>query len=315
MIIKLTTVYGKEIVPDKISEFCFTQSLGVACDSFWAYFYSDKPVDEILRVTAEEKGNVLFAGYCDCQKTSQDENGFKIYFFARSFASVLVDNQAEPFTYNNPSISQLVFSIAKKYGFVSKLPDIASESQYEVSSGTSCYGALSQFVMLLTGDYISVNANKEIVLLTKSESTVPLNTYDALSFTHTINRSEPCSQINFKKSFSEGRYRLHTKALISDALHITREQYINLSSLPQWQRENTVLQRLKSSYSDYNIIDVTLAGYVNFSLLQRFDYCLDTLNDEDYVLTEKKYIFDKNGKRTRLILKKNIDIKEITYVD
>ena len=36
---------------------------------------------------------------------------------------------------------------------------------------------------------------------------------------------------------------------------------------------------------------------------------------EDYLLFEKIYSVDKNGEQTKLVLRKNIDIEEVNYVD
>ena len=47
MIIELTTVDGKKITVDKFTELCFTQTAGVACDSLWTTFISDKCLDDI----------------------------------------------------------------------------------------------------------------------------------------------------------------------------------------------------------------------------------------------------------------------------
>ncbi len=311
MRLELEGVSGEILTVDKFTELCFTQSAGVACDSLWAYFYSDGDIFEISKVRAYENGRLVFNGFCDCQKRTEDSNGSKNYFYARSSACVLVDNEAQGVTYDKPSAKQLSLCNAEKYGFKTNLPDIYSNMKYEVSKGTSCFTAVNQFVLLLTGNCICVSPENEISLQLLSDDLKSLDKYNILSSVAIINRSEPYSQILFKKEYSSPQYSMHTESALAMEAGIERTAYINLSSLPQWQRERTVLQRLKDSFSDYKMLEIKVSGFADEVLLQRFNY----KTYSDYVLSEKRYVCDKNGEYTRLILKKNLDIKEITYVD
>lgn len=315
MKVEVETIDGKILTLSDIRELCFTQTVNVACDSLWLIFFSKTVKGEIVYVRVFDNEDLIFNGICDCQKNIFNENGCEIRLYARSTASLLVDNEAEPYTYEKPSARQLCFSIAEKYGFSAQLENIFSDMKYEVVKGTSCFGAISHFVSLLTGQKIEITPKNEIKLLKISENIKRLNSFNIISLSHTINRSEPYSQILFKKNFSESGYNMHTESLLSKRLGIDRKIYINLSSLPQWQRQNTVLQKLKDSYESYKVLEAVISGYVGDSLLQRFSYYGEAENYEDYAITERKYIYDKNGERTRLVLKKMIDIGEITYVD
>lgn len=315
MIIILNTVDKKQIMIKDAIEFNFTQSVDAACDSFWATFFVNTVIGEIVEVRVLQDNDIIFSGYCDCQKITNDKNGYKVYFYARSSASILVDNEAEPITYERPSARQLVFSIAQQYGFISKLPDIYSDSLYEVQKGVSRYGAINKFVKLLTGKQIYITPKKEVVYLEESDDVKELGKYNLIKSCYVINRSEPCSKINFKKQSSNNNYSLHTKSKTCEELRIDRQKFVNLSAIPQWQRENTIIDMIKSSFEGYKILEVTVSGYVTEHLCQRF-YYKDDINDYgELVLSEKQYICDKNGSRTKLVLRKNIDIKEITYVD
>lgn len=315
MTIFLNTVDNKQITVRDAFEYNFSQGVDAACDSFWASFFINSPIGEIVEVRVAENDNIIFSGYCDCQKITRNRNGYKVYFYARSCASVLVDNEAEPITYEKPSAAQLVYSLAQSYGFVSKLPNIYSDSLYEVQKGVSCYGAINKFVKLLTGNQIFVTPKKEIIILEKSSDVKELSKYKLLSSIYTINRSEPCSKINFKKQSSNVAYSLHTKSKACEELKIDRQKYINLSAIPQWQRENTVIDTIKSSFDRYKTLEAVIAGFVDEPLLQCFHYRDEVGDYGELVLTEKQYISDKNGVRTKLTLMKDIDIKEITYVD
>lgn len=315
MKVMLEMLGGRKITVTDIKEFNFIQTAGVPCDGLWMYFSTDGSVDEICRVKAYEGDRLIFNGFCDTQKSTENASGSELFVFARSGAALLVDNEAEPFTYDKPSAKQLCFTYARKYGFVSKLPEIYSNMKYEVVKGTSCYGAISNFVSLLTGNSIAVTPENEITLLTASEDVRHFSGYNIISLKHTINRSEPYSQILYKKSYREPRYSVHTEAVLADELGINRSVYMNLSSLPQWQRENAVAQRLRQSYRDYKVLELEVSGYADEPLLQRFNLITHKGRYENYQLTEKKYVRDKYGDYTRLTLKKITDIKERTYVD
>lgn len=315
MKISIFTVSGFEYCDLDLTEINFTQTAGVPCDSLCFYFKSDTFIDEINKVTAYDGDGLIFNGYCDCQKRIETENGYENYIYARSSACILVDNEALPFTYNCPTSKQLWYSFAKEKGFENGLPDVTGREKYEVSKGTSCFGAIRQFVELKTGKIMYVSPKNELKCFEKSEIIKDLGLYKILSSTSTVNRSEPVSRLCVKKTSDDTKYSLNIYAQICEEIGIDRTQYLNLQALPQWQRENSALSSLKSFFDDYKTLEVKVSGFVKDSLYQRFSYSGKNAEYLDYILTEKKYTFDKNGEITRLTLKKEIDIKEITYVD
>ncbi len=316
MKIVLKTISGMEYEPEEITEINFTCTAGIACDSIRLRFKSSDHCDEIVTVKAFNASEMIFNGYCDNQRISEDGGGYEVYIYARSSACILVDNEAEPFTYNMPTANQLCFTFARPFGFSGDMPVIESKEKYEVTKGTSCYGAISGFVSMAAGKHIYISPQNRIQLLEKSEDIENLGKYGVLSAATVINRSEPLTEVRFKKTSSASGYRLHMRAQARQDFNFNeRVRYVNLSSLPQWQREYTVLKTLKDSFEDYQTLEVTVTGYMSKPLLQRFSYSSAIGEYENYVLTEKEYIYSTSGERTRLTLKKEIDIKEITYVD
>ncbi|MGN0522377.1 MAG: hypothetical protein ACI4IQ_07050 [Eubacterium sp.] len=314
MKINIKTVDSKQYSIDKPVQIAFIRTAGAACDALSVRFKSDAFISEIVNVTAYNGDKLIFNGYCDNQRITQNDDGIEVYFYARSSACLLVDSQAQPFTYNRPTAKQLCLCFADKFGFECCLPEIHSKDKYEVAKGVSCYGAINNFVSLITGSNVYVTPDNRLKLLSQSVNVKSLNDYKIVSASAITNRSEPISEISYKREASSG-YILHTSSCLSKELGISREQFVNLTSLPQWQRDYTVLKRLKDSFGDYKVLELTVSGYVEDELYQRFNYISAGGKYEDYVLTEKKYTFDKNGRFTRLTLKKILDIKEITYVD
>lgn len=309
------TVDDVKLEIENITRLTFSQSADAACDSVWAHFKSEAAIGEIASVMLLDGEKLVFNGYCDCQKTVEDRDGFEVYVFARSSASLLVDNQAEPYTYISPSAKQLCLLYANPFDIKCTLPEIYSTQSYQVLGGTSCYGAINQFVYFCTGYSIMVTPQNELCLLTPSDSVKSLDKYIVLSVKSTVNRSEPITIINYKDSLNANGYSHHTRSEYAESQKINRSRYVNLNSLAPWQRDFTVLQKIKKSFDEYKLLELEIAGFADEDLLQRFSFSSRSGDFDDYALTEKRYICDKSGKRTRLILRKMIDVKENTYVD
>lgn len=314
MKIIITDIDSREYYPENIYQITMTDTAEAACSSLCFRFKSKPLLSEISDVKAYDSGRLIFNGYCDCQKITADDDGYEIFIYARSSACILVDNQSEPFTFNCPSARQLWAQYARDKGFKYKLGDITCAEKYEVSSGTSCYGAINNFVSALTGNGIYISPYNEISVRTASSDLKNLDNYNILSACCVINRSEPVSVISYKRE-QDTDYRAHIKSRLAEEKKISRRRFVNLNSLPQWQRENTVYQKLKDCFDEYMLLEITVAGKVGDELFRRFSYSGEIGSFTDYILTEKKYTLDESGERTKLILKKAVDIGDITYVD
>ena len=176
------------------------------------------------------------------------------------------------------------------------------------------YGAINLLVSTITGNSIRINADNEIFMLKPSENILSLNDFSVISAKSIINRSEPISAVNYKKEFSY-LYDCHTYSQLAEKLGFSRQRYVNLAALPSWQRNYKISKMLKDSFKDYKRLEITLKGYVESELLQRFDYSGKLGDFNDYLLFEKVYSIDENAEQTKLILRKNIDISEVNYVD
>lgn len=314
MTVKVKTMNGDMTVLKKITELAFHQEADAPCDSLLVKYKAEEALDEIVEVMGYENGRLFFFGYCDYQSDLYDTNGYEGYIYARSSISILVDNQCLPYTYNSPTAKQLFLNCAKEHGFKNKMPEITSDEKYQVQLGTSCYGAINNFVGLITGGSVRANPDNELEVLSYSKEINSLEKYKIISQRRVINRSEPIGKIHFKR-LQGNEYDLHTKSLLAEKNMLSKSMYVNLASLPQWQREYTIKQKLKASFDNYYLFEIEIAGYADDRLLQRFSGHLLTGDFADYALVKKKYTIDKNGERTKLTLKKIMDEGEISYVD
>lgn len=314
MKIQMTDIDGREYHIKDVTQIIFTETVGAACASLSFRFMDKEKIGEIISVRAYLDGGIVFNGSCDCQRATANSKGFEVYIYARSSASVLVDSQSKPFTFNCPSARQLWAEYARDLGFEYSLPEISCNEKYEVSSGTSCFGAINNFVYALTGNEIVITPENKISLGTLSKDIKSLNGYTVLSASAVINRSEPVGEICYKRE-QDTDYKAHLVSQLAMEKGLGRTRYINLNSVAQWQRANTVSRKMKGFFDDYMLLEITVKGTVDEKLYQRFCYCGEIGKYDDYILTEKKYTFDGSGEKTRLVLRKNIDMGDTVYVD
>lgn len=305
---------GKSFVLSQIRELTFIQTFGAACDAAAVSFDILDDIGEATTLRLYSADRLIFNGRCDTQQISVSGSGRRGYIYARSSASLLVDSKSQPYTFDEPTAKQLYVNYARDKGFSCELPEIICKDRYEVSLGTSCFGAINNFVSLITGNEIYVDCNDCIRLRSDSEDIKRFDGYNILSLTKIINRSEPITQINFKNRLSN-EYNLHTKARLAEDMDIERVEYMNLNSLPQWQRDYTIQRRLRNSFTDYKTVRATVQGWCSEEIGQRFCCKSQAGSFDDYVLREKKYCLNSTGEHTCLVLKKKTDMEAITYVD
>ena len=307
-------VSGRSFIPDGITELTLLEETDVPCGSIALKFTPAGMPDELKGVRVFRDGKLIFSGCVDTQRTSADEGGTECFVYARSGICALVDNQAEPFTYCCPSTDQLFACCAEDSGFTNGIANISSGEKYEIPQGTSCYGAINNFVSLLTGSSVYATAKNELKIRQISEDVKPLDGSKIIGFSYVINRSEPLTQIDYKR-VQGVKYGIHARSFAAAGRGINRRRFINLGSLPQWQRERTVSNRLKRSFDSYRLAEVKTAGFAEAELMQRMSLDCGLGHFDGLLLIKKKYISDKNGEYTFLTFRQLTDIEEVTYVD
>lgn len=290
-----------------------SRNIDAACDGLRLSFTADFSLDEINRVEIYNGDEKIFNGCCDTQRDSVSSQGYDCFIYARSSACILVDNEAKPFTYNCPSAKTLYIENAEEHGFIYSLPEIYCNSGYQVNKGMSCFSAINSFVYGITGKNMLINVNNEIVL-PDSNSSVSPDDYHIISEKRIINRGSVISSVDYR-AYNENDYSHHIKSRFFESKKINRTIKRNLLSLPEWQRDCTLMNTLRSAASSYNTIELVIDGCADLPLYADAEYKSSRLgNVENYCISSVCIIGDKNGERTRLTLSKSIDLKEITYV-
>lgn len=306
---------GKSYEISDVISYELTSEIGAACDGLRLKFRMESPPGEIYSVKAYDDGKLIFSGFCDLQQAVTDKDGTEYFVYARSSASLLVDNEAAPRQYTYPSARQLWFSNAKELGFECGLPDISSKNSYLVSKGTSCYGAINDFVSAVYGSSVYVTPENVLKVFEKSKKVKRLSDYKVSSAAVVISRSSPLSETAYKIN-STDNYIYHFKSRFSEKQGINRKRLLNLSSLPAWQRETTAVKRMNDALSDYYSVRAVICGKCDFQLNDRVYADIVSGFDKDvFYVNEIIKCKDKNGEKNTVILKKEISGELINYVD
>ena len=305
---------GRVFEAKSIISYELIAEVAAPCDGLRLSFFCQNNIGEICSIKVYRKDKLVFNGYCDKQKITFSKSGKICFIYARSSASLLVDNEAVPCQYENPSARQLWFSNAKEFGFSTDLPEFYSSNSYRVSKGTSCYGAINDYIFAISGMLVYATPENELKIYEKSKEVKRLDDYNVLSLSYVINRSEPIGEIDYKIN-SADNYSYHFKSDFVQKMSIKRKRMVNLSSIPLWQREMNVEKIIKNALDEYYSVSVVLLGNCDLALYDRMLIKADDmLQNEEFYVAELTFSKNKNGERTTALLKKNIDGEMVNYV-
>lgn len=304
---------GKSVLLKEVKSYRLSRDYDAPCDGLRVYFLSDTSLAELNAVKVYNDKKMIFNGFVDTQREEVCEDGVWCFIFARSTASVLVDNQALPFAYNCPSANSLFYHNAYSFGFDSKLPELVTSSNYQVNKGVSCYGAINDFVYGISGKNVLIDVNN-CLYIPDSEDEFDLNKYNIIEEKHNINRGNVVSQIDYKINGSS-EYCYHLKSRFFEEKGIKRIKKTNISSLPLWQQESALRNILESYASGYETVEISVQGFVDAPIGINAVYNGKSLTlNGDYYISSVCVCADDKGIYSRIILSKHIDLKEVNYV-
>ena len=289
------------------------RNIDAACDGLSVRFLCEDTPFEFDTVTMYSDGDKVFFGICDTQHYNANEKGCSVFVYARSSAAILVDNEALPITYNSPSASTLFHSEAERFGFTNGLPEVYTNHRYTVGKGTSCYGAINNLVKTICGKSVLVNPDNTIYV-PSGKGKISLGRKMIISEAKHINRAAPYAEIDYKVIGDEAYIR-HCKSRFIEGAGIMRKRKVSVSSLPQWQRDFVLSHTLKKAAEDYHTAKFTIDGAHFFELYDLLEYKNSRLGDYDgYRLHKLSVTQNEKGVFTKLLFKKEFDLKEINYV-
>lgn len=309
MIFVLTDINDNLFSVENAVSYELVREADAACAGLRLYFDTDCALGEINSVLVKrDDGTLIFNGFCDVQRESRSENGFEYFIYARSSAALLVDNEAVPAEYKNPTARQLFINNAREFGFSCGLPDIGIENNYIVSKGTSCFGAVNDFVYMAAGTPVYADENNVLRIYRESDEVKSLADYNIISQSFTVNRSSVISRVDYKIN-AEDDYKYHYASMLAENNKIYRTRKINLSGLPLWQREEAAEKRISQSLDEYYTFRAVLAGSCDFKLYDRVKTDRGEFSVREIIDTKN----DK-GERTTLVMQRKIEGRTVNYV-
>lgn len=307
-----STIGNDEIEFGSIKAYELSRDSDAACDGLRLTIGNSNIMDELVGIKAYMGSELIFNGLVDVQRDSFNNGGRECFIYARSSASVLLDNEAEPRSYQAPTALALFRCNAEKFGFENKLPMLSIETNYLVNKGTSCFGAINNFVRGLTGKSIVISPKNEI-MLAQSDGIIDVSSLNIISEKRAINRGNLISIIDYKID-GDNNYSRHTKSNFLEKRGINASKKINLSTLPIWQREYTARANLMDLTSSYYEVELTAYECVSPMLFDRAVGSSSLENMDGYYVSSVCIILDSNGERTKIKFKKEYDLEDITYV-
>lgn len=309
MIFVLTDIQENLFTVEDAVSYELVSEADAACAGLRLYFDTDCALGEINSVLVKtEDDTLVFNGFCDVQRESRAESGFSYFIYARSSAALLVDNEAAPAEYKNPTARQLFINNAREFGFSCGLPDIGIENNYIVSKGTSCYGAVNDFVYMAAGAPVYVDENNVLRIYRESDDVKSLADYDIISQSFTVNRSCVISRVDYKINAGDD-YKYHYGSTLAEKNKIYRTRKINLSGLPLWQREEAAEKRIAQSLDEYYTFRAVLSGSCDFKLYDRVK-----TDKGEFSVREIMRAKNEKGERTTLVMHQKTEGRTVNYV-
>lgn len=311
--IEMTDGVKKEI--DSIISYSWSADIGAACDGLRLYFLNNDwdYTADAYRIRIYDGDDCVFFGYVDTEKNTFEADGVVCFIYARSSACLLVDNEAKPVTLISPTSTQLFETFAKDFGFLNGLEETEGGSVYMIQKGTSCFGAVNDFMSDVNGAGVYVDSSNTLrTYKSGGEFNIPDKT--VISASVITERGEPISELFYKTESGEPYLHCISSEYLS-VENMSRRRYFNASAYPTGQREKVLRQKLYSLSEGYRRLELTVEGAVTAPLYS----CFSATDGQDerfngYILFQRVIEGSEKGETTKLVLKKDIDLQEVMYV-
>ena len=262
-------------------------------DQLKAVFPADKLWDELCEVLVYRDGKLLFRAIVDEQNTSLSSDGLSVELVCRSMESVLLDNEAQPMTINDPSLPLIARRLLEPLGFSEiKGDEKPVPGQLTVKKGSSCWTVLADFCKNSLGTAPYIDEQGVVRCDAGEPETIELKEI----LTAEISRL-PCKRISavFQQSYGGG----YDACFKNPGALGVRRRYLSMQSGKD-PREVIAAGEEESFLLTVNCRGVFWAkrgSRVNVTVprVGRFTNCR---------IKETVCIRDKNGERTKLILKR-----------
>ena len=298
MIIKLIDINENLYFFKEISEFNILSDLSIAASQLNITININEPINILMHEIELIDNDInIFKGYIDHQQIEKDINGYKIKFLARSYASVLLDNQASPQIYQNISLKEILKKHIYPYGFNIKNID---QNMLNCSLKTfTVFPFMSQWSVLETFMNQALNSFPYIIKeKTISSSKTFINTPVTVS-----NQEPQCLNYN-KQNYNYANISISYNpiSIISDIYIKTPNNYTNHIE-NQLAKKNKIKSIRYSNFPHQQINDQIKKQNTSFFSLSLVIPDLLPLNIGN-IITVTDEIIPKNVSNNQFIIKK-----------
>lgn len=262
---------------------------------------TDVNLPELMSVEVYRGDVLIFSGEVDEQTEVFGKNSYT-ELMARDSAARLIDSEAYPMSFVNPSAKDIFDFYAVPFGFNEMIGKNKSYSgKFTVNKGISCYTAIRRFAMEVYGAFPKCNGNSLYMEGIKSDEVLNLGGNGVtVTDMRVVNlRCNRVSRVYLKYKEGQG-YNSFLSDSDAEKEGIHKVRYINLTSKGSGLKDADIIfdeAKKKSFYAD-----VVCRGFYGDALGKTA--CLEGL-DTQYYVSSVRYIADKNGELTKLrILRK-----------
>lgn len=259
-------------------------------------------LNEICSVELLRDGKVIFSGEIDEQIIRYDKSPVT-EFAARSVEAKLIDNEAYPMAFINPSAEDIFAKYAEPFGFTLSVSENKSyNGRFTVSKGTSCFAVLKRFASEVYGAFPKVKDNVLYLDGIENQDVVVLadeNKSCCQRLSVGWLRCNRVSQVRVKIE-DNGGYDSSINDEEACVGGINKVRYLNVSSSGGASLSDAD-KILSASKSDSFYAEALCTGYFGDSLGKE---AVHRYIDGGLYVSAIKYVSDKKGEYTRLTLRR-----------
>lgn len=304
---EITLKNGKTRSDLKALSVLWKSELDVPADSLVASFVYDAEVFELAdRIKAFNGEDLIFEGQLDEIMRIRRGSGLVLKLCARSAAAALLDNEAEPLSYRDPTAYLMYEKHLKPFGFTDVKPDsIPVLGDMRIDKGMTHWQVLEMFCKSRYGSKLRISGDGRVYLKGfKSDKSVKFGEggMKYISIKENKCRHKLLSEVKLKVSSTAG-YLSSMKNPNPESKYIKRIRYVNAIS------ENSSLytadNMLERSNLDSYYVKLVMGGCVTGCLgaaAEINDVVLGKIGG--LVVRELSYSLGSGGELTTMVLGK-----------
>lgn len=213
---------------------CINREDEVPADDLTAVFPYGEPLEELAGLLVTDGEETLFHGIVDEQSFALSEAGSYVKLTARSMAAMLLDNEAQPQSYNCPCADDIFRRHILPYGITEYCCGREERpARFEIPKGATQWQAVALFCRNCLGTSPVIDARGRMLMCgyERDGDILEFGGEDGIACTSvqiTVRRCKRLSRV-FVKTQAGGRYTTEIEDRRAIERGIVRERYLNAS--------------------------------------------------------------------------------------